>query len=77
MSSKYYSVKTKNIQIEYTTDSKANSIRLTIGSEMYILSIIDGACLGTIDGLDWEYVPDGEGELLLIHSTEKVWLYPV
>ena len=77
VSSKHYSVKTRQIQIDYATYSKANAIRLTIGNEIYILSIIDGACWGAIDGLDYEYISDGNKEILIIHFSDKVFLYPV
>jgi len=76
ISTKHYSVKTKEIQIDYLTYSAANDIRLTIGSNMYILSLIDGACMLAIDGLDYEYIPDGDKELLILHFSDKVFLYP-
>jgi len=74
VSSKNYSVKTGDTQIKYSTYFRANALFVTIGNNIYTLSLFDGSCSGVIKGLDYEYIPNGEAELLIIHFSDKVGL---
>lgn len=74
VSSKNYNVKNKDVQIEYSTYNLANALSITIGSNKYALSLFDGACWDVINGLEYEYVLNGERELLIIHFSDRVKL---
>lgn len=75
VSYKQYFVRTNDVRIEYRTYSKANAFFITTRNKTFSISIIDGACMGVIAGLDYEYVPDGDKELLIIHFSDNVGLY--
>jgi hypothetical protein len=74
VSSKNYLVKNKDIRIEYTTYHWSNAITIILGSKKYKLSSIDGTCEGIINGLDYQYIPIGDKELLIINFSDKVGL---
>ena len=74
ISFKNYMAKTNNLQLLYRTYGYANALEMTIGGKTYYLSLIDGACLGVINGLDYEYVSNNKTELLIVHFSNDIGL---
>ena len=61
-------------ELEYKTHAALNAIRIKLGDEWYELSLIDGACLEVIAGLDYEYKKDDKNEYLVLHANEELAL---
>lgn len=74
VSFKNYYAKNNDIQIEYNTYNLANAISITIDGKKYTLSLFDGACRDVINGLKYDYILNGETELLIIHFSDIVKL---
>lgn len=74
VSTKRYFVKNSEIEFEYCTYGGSNALFITKGFHKYTLSLIDGACIYIIKGLNYKYVIDGETELLIIHFSDKIGL---
>lgn len=74
VSTKIYSIKKKNMLIEYKTYARANSFKIELFNNTYRLNIIDGACSGMINGLDYEYINNNNFELLILHFEKEVGL---
>jgi hypothetical protein len=74
VSTKHYIAKNSEIQIDYSTYSASNALVITEDNLKYKLNLISGACMLVITGLDYEYVMDGEYELLIIHFSDRVGL---
>ena len=66
--------KESDFELEYTTYNKANSISVSTKTGDYHLSLIDGACLGVINGLEYEYCDMEKKELLILNFTRDVGL---
>ena len=74
VSYKKYMTHNSKVNIEYVTYNDANSLKLKIKDQTFQISLIDGACLGIIRGLEYEYVSADEKELLILHFSEDVGL---
>ena len=74
VSTKQFIAKNSKIQIDYSTYGASNALVITEDVFSYKLSLISGACIFVINGLDYEYVMDGEYELLIIHFSRRVGL---
>jgi len=74
VSTKHYIAKNSEMQIDYSTYSASNALVITEDNLKYKLNLISGACMLVITGLDYEYVMDGEYELLIIHFSDRVGL---
>jgi hypothetical protein len=75
VSTKNYIIWNNEIIIRYSTYNLANAFFITIGGRNFKFSLIDGACMGVIGGLDYEYLLTGDRELLKLHFSDKVGLY--
>lgn len=75
VSYKKYICESEELKVEYVTYNYANSLKVEIEGESYGISLIDGACLGIIKGLDYEYVKTDKKELLILHFKNDVGLY--
>jgi hypothetical protein len=75
VSTKKYIVKNNDIQLEYYTYGGSNALIITKGSNKYTLSLISGACILVINGLDYKYILNGGTELLIIHFSDRIGLY--
>ncbi|TKG88763.1 hypothetical protein EYV94_26755 [Puteibacter caeruleilacunae] len=76
VSHKTYLTKNDNMKVEYTTYNYANSIKIYTDKEPYHLSLIDGACLGVINGINYQYVQTEDKELLILHFSKDIGLSP-
>jgi len=74
ISTRRYSANNDKIQIDYSTYGGSNAIVITEDGISHKLNLISGACIFVINGLDYEYVMDGEYELLIIHFSRRVGL---
>jgi hypothetical protein len=74
VSFKNYTTKNSSIKLLYKTYAYANELVITIDKQDYQLSLIDGACIGNIKGMEYEYITTTEKEFLIITFSENVGL---
>ena len=82
-SSEVYDVSTKvytgfttsgKTEIRYETYSAANSMGINISGVWYEFSLIDGACMAVINGLDYTYKTEESIEYLILQFTHEITL---
>ena len=75
-STKKYSTKTTNgkTSLTYAVYALANSIMLVLEGDHYYISTIDGACDMPIDGLAFNYRPEGNTEYLTLFVEKLLYL---
>lgn len=60
--------------ITYSTYGGANALQITLNKKSYKLSLIDGACIYVIGGLNYHYEAEENTEYLLLTFTKTVTL---
>jgi hypothetical protein len=75
-STKRYLTQTTSGKTTFTYEaySLANSITIVLGGDHFYLSTIDGACNMPIDGLTFNYNPDGSTEHLTLFVEKPLYL---
>jgi hypothetical protein len=76
VSQKCYLLEKDDLKLIYTTYAYANSLFISIKGTPFKITLIDGACLGIINGLDYSYLADNDKEILFIFFSKDVGLWP-
>ncbi|TKG94388.1 hypothetical protein EYV94_14000 [Puteibacter caeruleilacunae] len=74
VSFKEYITENAAVKLKYTTYNYSNAFHITTEQGTFQLSLIDGACLAVIKGIDYEYIETDKEELLVMNFSDDVGL---